>query len=601
MKKLWLIALLILATECSFGQQDYEIAEQYFRNGQFTEAKMYYEKLNKEGFENEIFENYKSTLIQLDLEKEAETLIKRKLKQTKDYTLYVDLGNLYAHFKDDKSATEAYQTALDKTAASRMPILELGQKFLAVNLYAWALKTYEKGKTLGKDGQTYSFEIAGVQGSLGNFQGMCEAYMDILKEQPSYIGQVETSLMQLVDFQDDDERCNDLKALVLKRIQIEPSTTIYSEFLAWFLMQRRDFNGAFIQLNALDKRNNENGNRLMNLAIQAGNNEEYSVANKCYSAVIAKGKSSVFFQQASVKKLQTLSLLLKQNEFATNEEFLALDTEYATIQNEIVLANELAILKKDWAHLKTFFLNNSKDAEVLLKEALDLGGVNGMTIAEIKLELGDVLLFQNKIWEASLLFSQIELDFKDDVLGHEAKFRNAKISFYTGDFEWAQGQLDVLKASTSKLISNNAMQLSLLITDNFNMDTIPLPMMQYARAELLAYQNQFTLSFQTLDSITTAFPGHSLTDEILFTKANIYRKQGDFEKAVLLYTELVNVHFEGVYADDALFALAEIEEKHFKDLAKAQTQYERLLNDFPGSLFVIDARKRYRALKEGVQ
>ena len=601
MKKLWFIALLILATECSFGQRDFEIAEQYFHNGQFTEAKMYYEKLSKEGFENEIFENYKSTLIQLELEKDAESLIKRRLKQTKDVTLNVDLGNLYSHFKHDKNATDAYQTALEKTSPYRMPILELGQKFLEVNLYAWALKTYEKGKNEGKDGYTFSFEIAGVQGSLGNFNGMCEAYMDILKEEPSYLGQVETSLMQLVDFQEDEVRCNDLKTLVLKRIQIDPNTAIYSEFLAWFLMQRRDFNGAFIQLNALDKRNNENGNRLMNLAIQATNNEEYNVAKKCYDAVIAKGKSSVFYQQASVKKLQMLSLLLNQNEFTTNQEFLALDTEYAAIQKDIVQANELALLKKDWAHLKTFYLNNSNDAEELLKEALALGGVNAKTVAEIKLELGDVLLFQNKIWEASLLFSQIDLDFKDDVLGHEAKFRNAKISFYTGDFEWAQGQLDVLKASTSKLISNNAMQLSLLITDNFNMDTIPLPMMQYARAELLAYQNQFTLSFQTLDSITTAFPGHSLTDEILFTKANIYRKQGDFDNAVLLYTELVNVHFEGVYADDALFALAEIEEKHFKDLAKAQMLYERLLNEFPGSLFVIDARKRYRALKGEVQ
>ncbi len=601
MKKLWFIALLILATECSFGQRDFEIAEQYFHNGQFTEAKMYYEKLSKEGFENEIFENYKSTLIQLELEKDAESLIKRRLKQTKDVTLNVDLGNLYSHFKHDKNATDAYQTALEKTSPYRMPILELGQKFLEVNLYAWALKTYEKGKNEGKDGYTFSFEIAGVQGSLGNFNGMCEAYMDILKEEPSYLGQVETSLMQLVDFQEDEVRCNDLKTLVLKRIQIDPNTAIYSEFLAWFLMQRRDFNGAFIQLNALDKRNNENGNRLMNLAIQATNNEEYNVAKKCYDAVIAKGKSSVFYQQASVKKLQMLSLLLNQNEFTTNQEFLALDTEYAAIQKDIVQANELALLKKDWAQLKTFYLHNSNDAEELLKEALALGGVNAKTVAEIKLELGDVLLFQNKIWEASLLFSQIELDFKDDVLGHEAKFRNAKISFYTGDFEWAQGQLDVLKASTSKLISNNAMQLSLLITDNFNMDTIPLPMMQYARAELLAYQNQFTLSFQTLDSITTAFPGHSLTDEILFTKANIYRKQGDFDNAVLLYTELVNVHFEGVYADDALFALAEIEEKHFKDLAKAQMLYERLLNEFPGSLFVIDARKRYRALKGEVQ
>lgn len=601
MKKFWLIAFLVLAAECSFGQRDLEIAEQYFQEGKFTEAKMYYDKLSKEGFENEIFENYQKTLVQLNLEKEAESLIKRRLKQTKDLTLYVDLGNLYAYFKHDKNAADAYQTALEKVAPYRMPILEMGQKFLEVNLYAWALKVFEKGKTQGKDGYTYSFEIAGVQGSLGNFQGMCEAYMDILKDDASYLGQVETSLMQLIDFQEDDARCNDLKSLVLKRIQLEPSASIYSEFLAWFLMQRRDFNGAFIQLNALDKRNNENGSRLMNLAIQATNNEEYATAKKCYDAVIAKGKASVFFQQASVKKLQILSLLLNQNEFTTADEFRTLDGEYAAIQKDIIQANELAILKKDWAHLKTFYLNNSKDAEALLKEALALGGVNAKTLAEIKLELGDVLLFQNKIWEASLLFSQIELDFKDDVLGHEAKFRNAKISFYTGDFEWAQGQLDVLKASTSKLISNNAMQLSLLITDNFNMDTIPLPMMQYARAELLAYQNQFDLSFQTLDSITSAFPGHSLTDEILFTKANIYRKQGEYEKAVQLYTELVNVHFDGIYADDALFAIAEIEEKYFKDLAKAQTQYERLLNDFPGSLFVIDARKRYRALKGDIQ
>jgi len=248
------------------------------------------------------------------------------------------------------------------------------------------LKAYEKGKNEGKDGYTYSFEIAGVQGSLGNFNGMCEAYMDILKEEPSYLGQVETSLMQLVDFQEDEVRCNDLKTLVLKRIQSDPKIAIYSEFLAWFLMQRRDFNGAFIQLNALDKRNNENGNRLMNLAIQATNNEEYNVAKKCYDAVIAKGKSSVFYQQASVKKLQMLSLLLNQNEFTTNQEFLALDTEYAAIQKDIVQANELALLKKDWAHLKTFYLNNSKDSEDLLKEALALGGVNAKTLAEIKLE-----------------------------------------------------------------------------------------------------------------------------------------------------------------------------------------------------------------------
>ncbi|MFM7770432.1 MAG: tetratricopeptide repeat protein, partial [Bacteroidota bacterium] len=173
--------------------------------------------------------------------------------------------------------------------------------------------------------------------------------------------------------------------------------------------------------------------------------------------------------------------------------------------------------------------------------------------------------------------------------------KNAKISFYTGDFEWAQGQLDVLKASTSKLISNDAMQLSLLITDNFNMDTIPLPMMQFARADLLAFQNRYSECFQTLDSITNVFPNHSLTDEIIFLKGKIYRKQNLFTEALNYFETIVNVHFNSVFADDALFAMAEIKDLSLNQRDQAHALYERILTEFPGSLYVVEARKRFRA------
>lgn len=35
-----------------------------------------------------------------------------------------------------------------------------------------------------------------------------------------------------------------------------------------------------------------------------------------------------------------------------------------------------------------------------------------------------------------------------------------KLAYYRGDFKYAQGLLDVLKAATSELVANDAMQLS---------------------------------------------------------------------------------------------------------------------------------------------
>lgn len=594
MKKLLVLFAFLATSALAWAQRDFDLAEQYYQNGQFTEAKLYYDKLFNEGYEDEIFDHYLVTLTKLNELKTAESLLKKRIKKTKDSNLYVDLGTVYQLGKRDADANEAFQTAIDKTQPYRLAILNLGKKFLDLYLYEWALKTYEKGQNQGKDGYSYAYEIAGVQGSLGKFQEMLNSYLDILKLDANYISQIEVTLMQLVDFDEDEARCQDIKGAILKRIQLEPTVSSYNELLAWFLMQRNDFNGAFTQLNALDKRNNENGNRLINLGTLAMNNKQYDVAQKCFSAVMAKGTGSVYYSQACLKNLQAMGLLLKENPNATHESYVQLDHEYAEINKLNLQSTESALLKRDWAHLKSFYLNDDKSAQALLQEALSMPGIPAKTKAELKLELGDVYLFQGNVWDASLLFSQIELDFRDDVIGHEAKFRNAKISFYTGDFDWAQGQLDVLKASTSKLISNDALHLSLIITDNFNLDTTALPMQQFARADLLLYQNKYTECLATLDSITQAFPNHSLTDDILFEKAQIYERMHLIDSAYACYNELVEIHFMGIYADDALFRMAEIQDKYKQNPQEAHKLYDKILTDFPGSLYVLEARKRFR-------
>src|SRR5207237_519209 len=130
------------------------------------------------------------------------------------------------------------------------------------------------------------------------------------------------------------------------------------------------------------------------------------------------------------------------------------------------------------------YLNKTNEANDLLEETIALPQLSLQLQAECKLELGDILLMTGDIWEASLRYSQVEKSFKHDEIGNEAKFRNAKISYYTGDFKWAQAQLDVLKGATAKLIANDAMDLGLLISDALAIDTNEAPLCIFARADL---------------------------------------------------------------------------------------------------------------------
>ena len=213
------------------------------------------------------------------------------------------------------------------------------------------------------------------------------------------------------------------------------------------------------------------------------------------------------------------------------------------------------------------------------------------------MELGDIYVFEDLVWDASLLFSQVILDFKDDPLGHEAKYRNARISYYIGDFSWAQTQLDALKASTSKLISNDAINLSLLITDNFNLDTIVEPMEMYARADLLIMQRKYGEAVSTLDTLLGVWPGHALEDEILMLKGDLALQNGDVENALSFYQEVADLHFDDITGDDAIYNLAVIYDQKLNDLVKAEELYEKLIFEYSGSLHVIEARKRFRELK----
>jgi TolA-binding protein len=133
--------------------------------------------------------------------------------------------------------------------------------------------------------------------------------------------------------------------------------------------------------------------------------------------------------------------------------------------------------------------------------------------------------------------------------------------------------------------------------DNLNLDTTSAAISLYSGAEMMVFQNRFDDAFLKLDTLRRAFPDHSLQDDILYLEAQIYEKKRDYVKAAALYQEIVDKYPQEIRADNALFAMAQLYETKLSDPEKAQAMYEKVFIDYSGSVFAVDARKRYRVLR----
>ena len=593
-----LMGTLLLAV-AGRGQGDLELATYYYNTGAFEQARLYLDNLYKK--DPSTYEMYLNTLLELEDFDQAEKVVKSRLKKRKDKSMAnVDLGSLYLRIGREAEAQAAFNQALSTLPKGRGPAKRLAESFIKLDQLDLALATYEKAIREGTDNYGYHYELANLQGLRGDYEGMIDSFMALLLDRPNYLRTVQNSFNRNLRVSTDARQADMVRRKVLRASQDHPDATVYLELLVWVFNQQRDFMSAMPHVRALDQRKGESGRRLMELAGVAAKNGDLETAYECYALVSAQGVGSPRYAEARQAMLRVLTDQVTGQFPLDTAAALDLSSQYRTTLQDLGENPETAGLLADWARLLAFHLDDATAAQTLLDRAVDMPGLSLDLRSRIKLDLGDVLVFQDDVWSASLLFSQVDLDHKEGLLGQQAKFRNARVSYFTGDFNWAQAQLDILKASTSKLISNDAIDLSLLITDNFNMDTLTAPMEMFARADLLRYRNRLDAALSTLDSLTLAHPGHTLEDEVLLIRAEIAAQRGDFDAAIGHYGEIVELYAMDILADDALFGLAELHEEQLNDPTTAQGLYERLLIEYPGSLYVVEARKRFRRLRGDV-
>lgn len=593
----WALGLLALLSAGDIqAQSDLELATYYYNSGAFEQARLYLDNLYKK--DPSTYDMYLNTLLELEDFEAAEKLVKGRLKKRKDKSMaQVDLGSLYLRIGRQEEADAAFAEALSSLPPGRGPAKRLADALIKLDQLDLALATYEKARASGSDNYGYHYELANLQGLRGDYEGMVDSFMALLGDRPNYLRTVQNSFNRNLRVSTDMRQADMVRRKVLKASQERPEDTVYLELLVWVFNQQRDFMSALAHVRALDERKGEQGRRLMELAEVAAKNGDLDTAYECYAIVASRGPNSPRHAEARQAMLRVRADQVTGTFPLDTAAAQELADQYRIALQDLGETPETAGLMSGWAQLLAFHLDDAGAARHLLERAVDMPGLARDARSEMKLALGDILVFEDDIWAASLLFSQVDLDHKEGLLGQQAKFRNARVSYFTGDFNWAQAQLDILKASTSKLISNDAIDLSLLITDNFNMDTLTAPMEMFARADLLRYRNQLDAALLTLDSLVMAYPGHTLEDEILLIRGDIASQRGEVDVAIGHYQDVLDLFAMDILADDALFNLARLHDDQLQDAATAQSLYERLLTEYPGSLYVVEARKRFRQLR----
>lgn len=638
-----------------FGQdvQEIQIANEYNLKGQKDKALSLYEQLAKKN-ENIplIHTNYLNLLLDVGSFDKAEDYVERLIKRDGRLNYKLDLGVIYVRSGDIVKADKYFKNLIKSQSDDAYKLKTTSDYLASRNLTNYSIEALQQARSASGNSSLYTLELANLYRLSGKRDQMVEEYLNYVTQTPANISYVK-NLMQILLTK--PEELESLEKLLYDRVQKNQNSEVYVDLLIWVNLQQKNFYGAFIQSRAYDKRFKKDQSKTLEIAQIALNNKDFANADRSFSFVIKEYANSVNELPARLGLIQTREANVK-NSFPVNKDSVKyLISEYQNFKNSYPDHPNTYEATLNQALLYAYYLDQKDSAVNELNRLIDNNKVTPTLKAKSKIELGDIYLLKEEPWEATLLYSQVEKTQRETPLGYEAKLRNAKLSYFKGDFLLAQEHLDILKQATSREIANDAMELSMRIKENTVYDTTGAALKEYAAIELLLAQNKNDIALQRLNNfiitkkikmskqeaiaknlwspekqmsveelknlkevleklkqgekptmigvdsvwvdVETDHFQTNIKDDVYWLEANLLMKRGEFEQAIILLEKILTEFGDDILADDAYFLEGEIYELHIKNKDKAMEVYREFLNKYPGSVYAAEARKRYRMLR----
>lgn len=598
-KNPWLLLsgiILVCVSSVVFAQSDADLADAYYQKGECDKVVSLYQKILRKDFNKIYLRRYISCVVKLKDFDDAEKFLKRQQKADTRfgylYTMY--WGRMLEQAGQIAPATQKYEESLTLVPSKDLNAYkELSEEFREIDNTEAAIHALLKAREVTKNESLFKMELASLYAQTGKTDQMIEELLSL----GVAIQNKEVIQNYFQDYLREEKDQIKFEKVLYEKIQRQPNESFYAEMLIWFFTQKKQFGKAFVQERALDRRLKLNGAKIFDLGNLALQNKDYTAAIQSFEYIIKEYPTGQLYPYSRRMVIVAREEQVKNTFPVEIPSVRQLIQDYRKLLSELGQNNRTLEAMRSMANLYAFYLNEKDTATVVLEEAIKIGRAESDFMDKCKLDLGDIYLLKNEPWESTLLYSQVDKAQKETPLGYEAKLRNARQYYYTGDFDLAKALLDILKTATTREIANDAGSLSLLIQDNTGLDTSEDAMKEYASIDLLLYQNQTQEALFRLDDMAKRYKDHPLADEILWLKARTYAKMGENQKTVDNLQQIVDKFSTDILADDALFMLAEIYQNRLKDKEKAMELYQKILEKYPGSIYAADARKRFRQLR----
>ena len=569
--------------------QNEQLAQNYFDKGEFEKALIsYQELLTAQPYNANYFQKIVDSYQQLKQYEIAEKAILERYNKFKQASLLVELGYNYQLQKDENKAKKYYEQALDKIKKNPTEVYAIGAAFEKKTLIDYALQAYQLALELDSK-LNFNFQMALLYGQKGETDKMIEKFLEESFTNPQNLFAIQNQFSRFMTENSDVNFNNALRKALLIRTQ-QNQDVFWNQYLSWYYVQQKEIGKAFIQEKAIYKRNPESLSNIVNLAQIAIEEDEKETAKEILTFVLENTQDQDLQIQAHY------FLIEMKIDKVQDKELIGIETELKLLLKQFGISPYTLKLQLLQAHFETFQMKNPELGKAILKAALNLP-LNEYQKADVKMELADIFLFEEKFNQASLYYSQIEEDLKNDVVGHEASLKSAKTSYFKADFVWALKQFKELKSVSSQLIANDALEYFLLINDNTVADSTQTALKQFARGDYLLYQNKTQEALDLFQDILKNFKGQEIESVTLLRLGKTYENLGDYTSALIQYQIIIDKHQDGIYVDEALYFSAEIYNKQLKDIEKAKPLYEKLVFHHEDSIYFVDARRKFRELR----
>lgn len=587
---------LLLFFSCLFSfwvsAQNEQLALDYFEKGEFEKAVTLFEEIHTKQPSNLFsFEKLLNCYRQLQQFDKAESLIEKRKQKYNQPTMQVELGYNFQLQKQQDKANKYYQLALDEIQKEPNYAYQLGSNFEKKTLLDWALKAYELGQKLNPN-LNFDYQMALLQGQMGNVELMIDKLFDYAYAKPEFTPTVQSFLSRFLMENSNESFPAYVKKTLLIRTQKTPDI-FWNQFLSWFYVQQKEYDKAFVQERAIYKRNPESFYEIVTLAQLAIEDNQDETA-KTILGFILENTSDAGLQMQAHHFLMQLKI-----ENATAKEYPQIQLELQELVKKFGVSPYSLKLQLLLANFEAFYRNQPKNAIEQLQKTLELP-LNLREAAAVKMELADIMVYDEKFNQAILYYAQVEDNLKNDELAHEASMKMAKANYYKADFEWTLQQVKNLKQSSSLLIANDAIELFMLIQDNSVEDSTKTALTAFAKADLKLYQKKKEEALQAFLTILEKHKGESIQDITLLRIAQIYEQKKQFDLALNYYNKILTDHADGIFVDEALYFSAEIYRIELNQPEKAKPLYERMVLNHPDSIYFTNSRMNYRILRGDV-